>query len=49
VVGLPCETPLIGEVGDVWYCPECARKYYYILITVDDIPAAEAWVTNEIG
>lgn len=46
---LPCEFPEEGEVGDVWYCPACARKFYYVMITVDDKPVAWAWITNEVN
>lgn len=45
----PCDPPDEAQVGDAWVCPGCARKFYYILITFEDLPVAEAWYTDEIG
>lgn len=45
-----CEPPLPAEIGDVWYCPGCARKFYYTLMVMEDLGMEfEAWFTNEIG
>ena len=44
---LDCDPPLIGEVGDVWYCPGCARKFTYIMMLADDVPVGYAWFTDE--
>jgi hypothetical protein len=47
---LDCNFPTGAEIGDTWICPECARKFHYVLITVEDTGCAyEAWYTDEIG
>lgn len=47
---IPCEPPLPAEIGDVWFCPECARKFYYVMFSLDDgHTEVEAWYTSEIG
>jgi hypothetical protein len=46
---IPCDPPDEGEPGDVWYCPGCARRFFYTLISVEDQPVGEAWITSEIG
>jgi len=46
-MNVDCDPPLIGEVGDVWYCPGCARKFSYIVMLVDDLPVGYAWFTDE--
>lgn len=47
---IACEPPLPAEVGDEWICPDCARKYYYVLMVLEDQGIeAEAWFTSEIG
>lgn len=44
-----CIFPEDAEVGDEWYCPGCARKWYYTAMMIDDELEAEAWFTTEIG
>lgn len=46
---IDCLPPPVGSPGDVWYCPGCARKFYYVLITIEDNNAqVEAWYTDEV-
>jgi hypothetical protein len=46
---ISCEPPAEAEVGDEWICPHCARKFYYILITLKpEEVVTEAWFTNEL-
>lgn len=47
---ITCNPPIPAEVGDQWICPECARKFTYIIITLEDWGfQSEAWFTREIG
>lgn len=47
---IPCDPPLPAEVGDQWFCPECARKFHYVLIQLEDRDVEiKAWFTSEIG
>ena len=46
---IPCEPPIPAEIGDVWYCDGCARKFHYVLMTLDNDVEIEAWFTSEIG
>lgn len=43
---IPCMPPRFGEVGDVWYCSGCARKFHYVKMTSED-ETMEVWFTNE--
>lgn len=47
-VYLPCVPPGSAEVGDVWYCPDCARRFDYVLFLQDDEIEIEAWFTERI-
>lgn len=47
---IDCLPPALSEPGDVWFCPKCARKFYRVMITVEDKGLeAEAWYTDELG
>jgi hypothetical protein len=49
-VEVDCEPPVPAEIGDVWYCPGCARKWHYTLfVDEEEDVTAEAWFTTEIG
>lgn len=47
-INFDCEPPHEAEVGDQWYCPGCARKFQYVLMTYgDEETEIEAWFTDE--
>ena len=47
---IDCLPPADFDVGDVWYCPYCARKFYRVMVRVEDQDfEAEAWFTDELG
>jgi hypothetical protein len=46
---ISCEPPEVAEVGDSWICPDCARKFHYILVTLQpENVVTEAWFTDEL-
>lgn len=46
---IDCELPESAEIGDTWICPGCARKFYYIHVTLQpENIVQEAWFTNEL-
>lgn len=46
---ISCEPPEVAEVGDSWICPDCARKFHYILVTLQpEEVVTEAWFTDEL-
>lgn len=44
-----CIFPDEAEIGDIHYCPGCARKWQYQLLILDEEQEYEAWFSNEIG
>lgn len=49
---IDCDPPDGAEVGDVWFCPYCARKFQRIVMSwtdkLDQEHEAEAWYTSEV-
>jgi hypothetical protein len=46
---IPCLPPLEAEVGDSWICPDCARKFHYLVITLEsENIEANVWFTSEL-
>ena len=46
---IDCDPPDQAEVGQIWYCPGCARKFNYSLFELEDTGEVYyAWFTMEI-